>query len=747
VKFGGRLRFNRSNHFYYPGSPLLGEYTYLTTADLAANRPASYERVLATTPRNTRDRTSALWVGDEWTVSDALELQGGLRFDFAHPGTRPLANPAVEQAFGVRTDRVPTDFGWSPRIGFSWTSQTRRGRGTSGGASTLGGLSASAVAAMSPDLVRSLVAMQRSSTLPGLRVTGTIGAYRGFIGTDDIAQLVEATGLPGTRVSLSCVGDAVPIPDWRFMNQGPTSCADGTTGSPFSIARPLVRVFDPGFRAPTSWRGELEVDGIRVPGDWIMELSTEFALNRNQESSIDLNLNRTPAFALGEGGRPFYAAKDAIVPGSGSVSSGASRISPDFATVTSALSDLRSYQVEFRASVAPPQPLFSRRVALNLRYSLNLGRSQVRSSSRVGTAGDPFAKEWVTNSGATHSFRLTSSGRFWGLNLAFATNVYSGIPMTPMVSGDVNGDGRSNNDRAFLPDPATTPDTTLARQLNDLLAQARPFARRCLTSQFGRIAGANSCRTPWQVRFDLSASFTPPSSWSYSDRMTFTFNISNSNGVLVRALGLENTPLGQTGLSTTPNNTLFYVTGFDPATNQFRYRVNQLFGEASNYGSLRRRFGPAQLRLGVQYTFGGPVPNPIARGLGLREPVDDAPLTVEQRRTAVSRLKRDPVAPMVALKDSISLTADQLAGLDSLAREYSVRADTALEPLLDFVLSRGRRVFDKDLARPLSAAQSALNRLNTEYGERAQALLTPVQRARYEEVAGKGERRGRPDGP
>jgi hypothetical protein len=738
VKVGGRLRFNRSNDFSFPGSALLGEYTYQTTADLVANRPASYERVLASTARNTRDRTSSLWVGDEWRVSDALELQGGLRFDFAHPGTRPRYNPAVEQAFGIRTDRVPRDVGWSPRIGFSWTSRTRRGRGTSGGASTLGGLSAQAVAAMSPDLVRSLVAMQRASTLPGIRVTGTIGAYRGFIGTNEIAQLVEATGLPGTRVTLSCVGDAVPIPDWRAMTEGPTACADGTTGSTFSIARPLVRAFDPGFRAPVSWRGQLRVDGIRVPGDWIMRVSTEFSYNDNVESSIDRNLNRTPLFHLtGEGDRPVYAPMSAIVPATGAISTGASRLSPDFAAVTSTVSDLRSYQAQLQAQVAPSQALFNRRVSVNLRYILNLGRSQVRNSSRVGTAGDPFAKSWVRNSQPTHAFRLTSSGRFWGLNFGFTTNLYSGIPITPMVSGDINGDGRSNNDRAFLPDPGTTPDTSLARQLHDLLSQARPFARRCLTAQFGRIVGANSCRTPWQVRFDVSASFTPPSSWSYSDRLQLTFNISNSNGVLVRALGLENTPLGQSALSTNANPTLLYVTGFDPATNQFRYRVNQLFGEPTNFGSLRRRFGPAQLRLGMAYSFGGPVPNPIARGLGLREPVNEPPLSEEARRAAVARLKRDPVAAVVALRDSIALSGEQLEDLDRLSREYSVRADTALRPLRDYVLSRGRRVFDKDLARPLAASQSALNRLNTEYAEKAQGLLTSVQRTRYNELAGK----------
>lgn len=735
VKVGGRLRFNGNEQFYFPGNPLLGEYTYLTTADLLANRPASYERVLASVPRNTRDRTTSLWVGDEWRVSPALELQGGLRMDFATPGTTPRYNHAVEQSFGVRTDRVPSDIGWSPRLGFSWTSRTRRGGGTSGGASTLGGLSAAAISQMSPDLVRSLVSMQRSSTLPGIRVTGTVGAYRGFVSSNDIAQLVEATGLPGTRVTLSCVGDAVPIPNWAIMTEGPTACADGSTGTTFSLARPVVRVFDPAFEAPTSWRGELRVEGIRVPGDWIMGLSTQGSWNTNQESSIDLNLNTTPRFHLtGEGDRPVFAPKDAIVPSSGSISSGASRLSPDFAAVTSTVSDLRSWQTQFSATLAPPQPLFNRRVSFSLRYALNVGRNLVRSSSRTGTAGDPFGTEWVTNSGATHSFRLTSSGRFWGLNFGFTTNLYSGIPVTPMVSGDINGDGRSNNDRAFVPDPATTTDAELGQQLEDLLSQARPFARDCLRRQFGTIVGANSCRTPWQVRFDVSASFTPPQSWSYSDRLQVTFNISNSNGVLVRALGLENTPLGQSNLSTNVNPTLLYVTGFDPASNRFIYRVNQLFGEPSNFGSLRRRFGPAQLRLGVVYTFGGPVPNPIARGLGLREPVDEAPLTMQQRRAAVGRLKRDPVAAVAALKDTLDLGAEQLATLGTLSQEYALRADTALAPLMDYVLSRGRRVFDKDLARPLAAAQSALTRLNTEYADKAKAVLTEAQAAKAEEA-------------
>jgi hypothetical protein len=152
-----------------------------------------------------------------------------------------------------------------------------------------------------------------------------------------------------------------------------------------------------------------------------------------------------------------------------------------------------------------------------------------------------------------------------------------------------------------------------------------------------------------------------------------TFNVSNSSGVLVRALGLENTPLGQSSLSTTPTSTLLYVTGFDASTGRHKYRVNQLFGEPTNFGSARRRFGPAQLQVGLEYVFGCPVINPIARGLGLREPPNQPPLTVAERVSAVARLKRDPVATYSALKDSLDLSMEQRDRLDLLSREFHTR--------------------------------------------------------------------------
>jgi hypothetical protein len=138
--------------------------------------------------------------------------------------------------------------------------------------------------------------------------------------------------------------------------------------------------------------------------------------------------------------------------------------------------------------------------------------------------------------------------------------------------------------------------------------------------------------------------------------------------------------------------------------------------------------------------FGGPVLNTIARGLGLREPANERPLTDEQRRQAVARLKRDPVLAFAPLRDSLALTPEQRNQLDALSTEYHARADTALAPLLDWVLRQGRRIFDRDLGQRLSAAQATLGRLNTEYGRKAQEVLTAEQLTRFKESTSRKEK-------
>ncbi len=754
IRLGEEFEYQWSKSF--SAGNQYGSYSYLTLADLAANTPASYDRTLDAVARSTKGSTSSFWLDDDWTASQALQFQGGLRVDLSHPGTIPAYNPVVDSVFGIHTDRVPSDFGLVPRLGFSWTSGARRGRGTAGGSSgPLAGLTPDQLARLPPELAMALMGNQRMNTtaLPGISVTGSIGGYKGVTSPGEIGALVDRTGLPDTRRQLSCTGDATPIPDWSALNS-PDACLDGTAPAVFSASTPAVQVYDPGYRSQLSWRANLGIDGIRVPGSWVMGLSGILAYTLDGASGLDLNLNRTPQFHLtSEGNRPVYVTPADIVPATGTVAPAANRIDPDFGSVTNTVSDLRSYTEQLTATLVPPHPLLNGKMSFNLSYTLSHSQQELRGfgggiggfreisfgggdigaasfafGGGAGTAGDPFVKQWVPGSAPTHTFIMTAGVRAWWFNFQVRANVYSGTPFTPLVSGDVNGDGIAGNDRAFIPNPANTSDSTLAAQMQQLLNSGTATARNCIRSQLGQIAGANTCHTPWQARLDLAMDFRPPSNWGYGDRLRITTTMVNASGALVRLLGLENTPLGQYQSSTTPNSTLLYVTGFDPATQQFKYQVNQLFGEPANFGSARHKFPPFQMQLGVEYRLGGPPTSPLARGMGLIPPGHQPPLSMQQIRQRFANVARNPVTAIMQYKDSLNLTADQTARLDSIDGRFRHTSDSALGPLVEWVAKHGKHIDDNGLSKRLNKVRPVLATLTTTLTKEAVAVLTPEQK-------------------
>ncbi|HEX3926903.1 MAG TPA: hypothetical protein VHW65_02810, partial [Gemmatimonadales bacterium] len=677
------------------------------------------------------------------------------RIDAAHPGTIPDYNPVVDTVFGLHTNRVPNDVGFSPRLGFSWTSKGRRGIGTAGGSSgPLSGLSAAQLSSFPPELLMSLLGNARASTTsqPGIGVNGSVGAYKNSISIYSISSLVDQTGLPNTRRTLSCVGPATPIPDWSNLNNAPPDdCLDGTGPAAFSTNTPTVRVYDPSFRAPITWRGNLGVDGIRVPFKWVASLTGTLSYGVDGQSSLDLNLNRTPGFMLGGGDdRPVYVTPANIVTGTGAVAPGAYRIDPDFGSVSNTISDIHSYSENMAFTLVPPRPLLHGKIT-TFQFTYSWLRTETESRAvgngggsglfcsadgicssfggGAGTAGDPFLKEWVPGSSPTHTFTLLTGFRAWWFNLNIRTSVWSGYPFTPMVSGDINGDGSSSDDRAYVPNPANTTDPVLAAQIRQLLTSGTSAAQSCLLSQMGRIAGANTCHTPWQVRLDLAMNFNPPSSWGYGDRLRFTTSMVNASSALVRLLDLENTPLGQSIASPTPNSTLLYVTGFDPATNQFKYQVNQLFGQPINFGSARHKLAPFQVQVGVQYQLGGPATQPMSRGMGFIPPGKEPPLTIDQIKQRVTKLARNPVPAILALKDTLRLTPAQVKALDSINTHFKAKSDSMLAPLTTWLIKKGRHVDDAGLSSRLNKVQPSLTKLAAEASKGSNGLLTPGQRA------------------
>ena len=738
----------------YSAGNQFGSYTYQTLADLAANLPASYSRTLTSFERSSNGTTAALWIGDEWNATKALQFQGGLRYDAAFPGTTPSYNPAVDDVFGLKTDRIPRSRLLTPRLGFSWASAKRRGMGSptgQGAPINLGNLPAG----LSADFIQALLGTPRTSTAPGFAINGSIGAYGSTLDNSNIASLIDQTGLPNTRRVLTCVGDATPIPNWNAIdNNAPTSCLDGSGPSTFATSAPSVQVYDPSFRTPLVWRANLGIDGIRIPSKWTLALTGFYSYGFNRQSALDLNLNRTAQFSLAdEANRPVYVTPEAIIPGTGVVAPGAYRINQDYGAVSDVISDLHNYTAQLQATLTPPHPLLHNKLTLTTTYVLNRTQTEQRglgggggfggvfrlvtngfsfSSGGFGGGGsyaingDPFTKAWVSGNQPTHQIRTNASFRAWWFNINMQLNVYSGTRFTPSVNGDLNGDGLAD-DLAFIPNPATTRDTALATQMKQLLASAPAGARDCLQKQLGMVAGVNSCTTQWQARLDFNINWQPPRSFGFGDRLRITSTMQNTSGALVRLFGLENTPLGRGALSTSANSQLLYVTGFDPVTRSFKYQVNQLFGQPSDFGTARHRYPPFQLQLGLEYKLGGPPTAPMALSMGLLPAGREPPYTMDQIRDKLQRLSRDPVQPILARKDTMALSRDQVAQLEAISKEFRARSDSALEPAFDYIMRKGRKIDDQQLSSRLSKAQPQIQRMLADASTRAKAVLTPAQ--------------------
>ncbi|HEX9105672.1 MAG TPA: carboxypeptidase regulatory-like domain-containing protein, partial [Longimicrobiales bacterium] len=243
IKLGGMLQRNRTIN--NNSNNLLGSFTYLSLADFEANRPARFDRSLTPLDTHMGNLTGGLYVGDTWRVSIPLEITAGLRWDYSRLDDRPAYNPAIDQAFGRRTDIDPKASTFSPRLGFNYLINSG------------GGL--------------------RSGTV----LSGGIGMFAGQPPLNLYQTAVRQTGLPGSDQTLSCVGSATPVPDWPgyLADSGtiPTTCADGSSGSPLATRLPTITLIDPTQKLPSSLRGQI---GYLMPLPWQLTGSLQYSYSR-----------------------------------------------------------------------------------------------------------------------------------------------------------------------------------------------------------------------------------------------------------------------------------------------------------------------------------------------------------------------------------------------------------------------------------------------------------------------------------
>jgi len=253
-----------------------------------------------------------------------------------------------------------------------------------------------------------------------------------------------------------------------------------------------------------------------------------------------------------------------------------------------------------------------------------------------------------------------------------------------LVSGDVNGDG-SRNDRAFIFNPAGTSDTALANGISRVIANAPSRVGECLQSQLGSVAGRNSCSAPWTPSLDVQFNLKPDA-FGLARRLVMQLQLQNTLVGIDQLLHGNN--LHGWGQPVIADRTLLFVRGFDPATQTFKYQVNEHFGTPNGANSAYRV--PFQIGLQGRLTVGqDPARQQIGRMFG--QGPDGKPLSKEEWKTRLARLVPNPFLRTIALDDSLKLglTADQKTKLKALSEEVAVKADKIAEDLADVITSAG----------------------------------------------------------
>ena len=662
-----------------PAANRLGTFTYNSLADLESNQPASFSRTLVVAPRAARSQDYAAYAADVWRASPALQLTYGLRVEGSRLGNPPPLNADILAQFGHNTSQLPHEWHLSPRAGFTWT---------------IGGMRADTGAAGRP--ARGGFGGPGIGSQPALIIRGGAGEFRSPIPGGLVASAQGATGLAGSATELVCIGGGVPVPDWSAYVTDttaiPDNCASG--GPPFAPQiRPVV-LFGDNYQAPRAWRATL---GVQRNLTRILHLSVDAGYTRgvHQYGFTDLNLVATPRFVLGnENNRPVYVAPSAIVPATGAVSLAASRRDTVFGQVLEVGSELGSEAKQLTVSVGG---VTRRGVVLQASYTWSRSRDEL-SASRFGasgfaaatTAGDPNVHEWAPSDFDRRHALLGVVTYPFGTSLEITGigRLTSGAPFTPLVGGDINGDG-ARNDRAFVFDPSgSTPESAAMARL---LAAADPRVADCLREQIGTVAARNSCRGPWQATFDLQVNYRP-SILHLQRRLTVSVSTINLLRGVDELLHGVNGAHGW-GLTLQPDPTLAYVTGFDSTARQFLYAINERFGATGRGANAFRApfqigiqahltIGPdrQQAALDAMRGFGGGRGGGgggggrggfggagfVGRGPGMGARLDS--------------ILPNPPAQVLALRDSISLTAEQVTTLeaarDSLSKELGVIADS-----------------------------------------------------------------------
>ena len=682
----------------------LGLYSYHSLDDFAANTASSFTRILTQPARSGSVWNSAAAFSDYFAPTRFFSLQYGARVEADGFFTRPPVNPALDAALGVQSGAAPTRLHVSPRLGFSYMYNRSRNNGSS-------------------DMFNRVGHFRSGSS--GI-ISGGIGEFRDLVQPGLLADASAAYGAAGATTVLSCVGASVPAPDWASFDSPqaiPTTCVNG--GGVLAELAPPVTLISAGYDVPHSWRAALNWNS-RIKSV-VFRVNALGSYDLSQPGTVDANFAGSEQFTVaGEDNRPVFVSTAAVDPSSGALSARESRRSDLYGPVGMRVSDLRGYGGLLTVGLEPDVFKLRSKYALygSLSYTLEGMRRQYRGFDGAAF-GDPRTVEWAPNvSDARHIVVL--SGGFATHKLGTLTmfaRLQSGLPFTPLVAGDVNGDGRVG-DRAFIAGPLTTSDPVLSSGIANLLASGSSTARHCIEENLGRVPGRNGCRGPWTQSVNVQWSLPTPSRWN--GRVQPSLYLQNVSAGLDQLLHGSNELRGW-GSPNAPDPVLLHVRGFDAAARQFTYDVNPRFADTRAGHTLA--LNPFRIVLDVSLDLSTNYDlqrlrravEPVRTPEGYRRRSADSLTSFYLKHTS------DIYRWLVDQSDSLLLSRVQVAALQHADSIYSARVRALYLPLGSFLAS-ARGTAGPAQLDSVTATQKSYWKVFWEQPEVADSIVTPVQR-------------------
>ncbi|MEO7217986.1 MAG: carboxypeptidase-like regulatory domain-containing protein [Gemmatimonadaceae bacterium] len=615
-----------------------GTFYFASPSDLTAGHASLFSRTLNSSGGDATVWNAAAFLGDWWHPAAGVELVGGLRLEGGSLLSRLPQNLPLVAALGPLARNGSAAWGGvSPRLGFSWLY------GSPSPGSTISNL---------------------GTFLDGPKgvLRGGIGAFRSNLPANVAEPLSVETGLSSAARELTCAGAATPPADWTRYNIDiatvPQSCVAGAPS--LAVSGLPVALLGREYRPPMSWRSTLGWSGLvkTIP----VSVDGVYSWQLNQPSRVDLNFTGVPQFTLpAEANRPVFSPVDAIDARTGfSVPTGA-RQSTEFSGVNVLQSDLRGHAAQVTVVATPP--VGSDRV---LRASYTLGRATTQVRGFDGATGDDprSVQEEPSPLDVRHQIQVEFGTSLpHGVSATVYSKVRSGLHYTPIVNGDVNGDG-IGGDRAFVLGPSSIDSRTGAAIA--ALMKRSSTAAACLQAQVNQLAALNSCHGPWAITADLRLALSP-AALSLGDRVTAALYFQNLPALADHAIhGTHTHGWGQQSI---PDPVLLSVNGFDATTKQWRYTTNAGFGSTRlNMQSLT----PFSVTAEINIDIGMPLPEQLLKHSldAGRRGHSGRKMDADQIAARYERTVPNLFADLVEASDSLLLSPPQLKALQDADDTY-----------------------------------------------------------------------------